>query len=106
MRTSAAFLIAAVALGAAVWLHSGWKPDSYTAYGVVCPETHLEGLSPRPSTRPGSLVKEPRLVRCAYGARRAASWQDPLKVVLAVAGVGAGIAVAASGGGLARMARV
>lgn len=61
-RIFVGFLIAGIALGGAVWLHSGYKADLY-----------LDTF------------------------HRKAAWQDPLAVVLAFAGVGAGVVLIASG---------
>lgn len=71
MRIFLGFFVAGLALGAAVWIHDGWKAESYTYHPVV----------------------DGRVWRVDSTGHRRAGWQDPLAVVLAFAGVGAGVAL-------------
>lgn len=80
MRVFLGFLVAAVALAAGLYLHSGAKLASFR-YG-----TGMEVCNPSWSNSNCSWTKY------ATGHKHA-SWQDPLAVFLAVAGVGAGIAI-------------
>jgi hypothetical protein len=70
-RIFAGFLVAAVALAAAVWIFGGWKPRRIS---------HWEsGSYPAPGF--------------AYYTHGTFSWQNPLAAFIAVAGIGAGAAV-------------
>jgi hypothetical protein len=74
-RIFVGFLVAAVALAAAVWVYSGWKPRSVS---------HWEAGSEAGSwTTPGF----------AYYTHASFSWQNPLAAFIAIAGIGAGAAV-------------
>jgi hypothetical protein len=77
VRIFLGFLIAGVALAGAVWLHQ-WKSETVELTGWT-------GYAPQ-----GSLTH-------SFGDRQRAGWQDPLAVVIAFAGVGAGVALAVSG---------
>jgi hypothetical protein len=85
MRIFLGFLIAAVALGGAVWLQGAAKLDHH---GAMCLDFGVGTTYPCSSAGPGASFIP------AYDAK--ASWQDTIAVVLAVAGVGAGVALVAS----------
>ena len=68
MRIFLGFLIAGIALGGVIWLHSGYKGESFELYR-----------------------------RSGITHHRKAAWQDPVALVLTFAGVGAGVAVVVSG---------
>ena len=71
MKIFLGFLIAGLARGGAVWLH-GYKPISVRVNGMT------------------DLSNRPIYLHHRYG------WQDPIAVVLAFAGVGAGLALVVS----------
>jgi hypothetical protein len=80
------FLVAALALGAAVWLHNA-ELQAKVCRGIV------------PGDANGVIdckEREPFRIRTIEPARKA-DWQDPLAVVIAVAGIGAGVGIIASG---------
>jgi len=79
VRVFLGFLVAALALGGAVWLFS-YEAGSKTV-GVGRPRNLRSGIV---YARTATVSTE-------------AGWEDPLAVVLAVAGVGAGVAIIASG---------
>lgn len=81
-RVFAGFLVAGIVVAAAVWIHSGWKSESYTAYRACLRSSN-------------AFEKEARYLdpRCAFAAHRSAGWQDPLAAVVAFAGLGAGAAL-------------
>jgi hypothetical protein len=91
VRVFVGFLVAAVALGAAVWLHTGLRADTYafdtglTARGVY---VGTEASQQRKNASAYAVV--PTIFDTCH---RKASWQDPLAVLLAVAGVGAGVGI-------------
>jgi hypothetical protein len=81
MRVFLGFLVAAVALSAAVWLHSSYEPE-------------------RECARRANLSDTVYGSRCLAFRGARADWQDPVAVFVAVAGIGAGLAIVLGGGGL------
>ena len=80
VRIFLGFLVAPVALAGAVYLHSGAKLHTVTFYA-----SSEDGFgNPYTDTKP--TVDHLK-----------ASWQDPLALFIAVAGVGAGVAIAVPG---------
>jgi hypothetical protein len=80
VRTFVGFLIAAVALAGAVYLHSGVKAGTKQVTSVEYGQTSYFGNSNDRST-------------VVYDVKARASWQDPVAIFLAVAGIGAGAGV-------------
>ena|SRR5690242_4484794 len=81
VRIFLGYLVVAIALSGALWLHAGYKPIRYSVGGTV--------------SNPSATSAE-RFVVDVIGHRRA-SWQDPLAVFIVVAGVGSGVALVISG---------
>ena len=95
MRIFVGFLVAAVALAAAVWLHTGLRADTYAVDTGTTARGQYLGTQESQRRRHGSgYAVEPTVFDTHH---RRASWQDPAAVLLAVAGVGAGIGVALPG---------
>lgn len=84
MRIFLGFLVAGLALGGAVWLHSAKLEHQ--------PPRCLGGTQPV-----GDHCGRGRYTSKPVSVHTKAGWQDPLAVVLAFAGVGAGVALVVSG---------
>lgn len=76
MRIFLGFLVVAAAFAGAYWLQSGLEAEAYTGFG-------------RNETT-GRVMHDTEL-------HRRADWQTPVAIFVAVTGLGAGIAIMASG---------
>lgn len=88
MRIFLGFLVVAVALGDAVWLH-GAKLE-HVPSRCRSDTTTYDCKRPPIGFGSGTVTVFP-----AYDRR--ASWQDPLAIGIAIAGIGAGLAIAVPG---------
>ena len=93
VRIFLGFLIAAVALGGAVWLHGNAKLDHHASACVAFNQQAPGGGYFVPSNPCNLDTGGTGSFQAAYD--RKAGWQDAVAVVLAVAGVGAGVALVA-----------
>lgn len=99
MRIFLGFLVVAVALAGALYLHSGAKFESHRYVsnrtlggGLYVP---TEGsLQPGDSCPSPSGFGLPSWAAACQTVHSRASWQDPLAIFIAIAGVGAGVAIA------------
>jgi hypothetical protein len=83
MRVALGFLVAAAALAAAVWVHTGLKADKITTVA------HTRLVYDPGNTVPRLAVTRPITVTI----HDKSAWQDPLAIFLAVTGVGVGLAI-------------
>lgn len=90
-RIALGFLVIALALSCAVWLHSGARLES-----VHHPETPCFSNGVNSCAVLGQPpVKTPKTIP-AYTDHRRANWQNPLAIFVAVAGLGVGAAIIVS----------
>ena len=113
MRVFLGFLVAAAALAAALYLHSDAKLGGSHAYTDRVTTTYVRDPGFIPQAKCRSLFKIYRVANkpppCPATAKEVpvlntvavlhthhwhASWQDPLALFVAVAGVGAGVGIA------------
>ena len=91
MRVFLGFLVAAVALAVAVYLHSGYKPGTSRVDTGMTPTGIYVGTEAQQQARLNSVYAVQQTV--FLKERRRAGWQDAVAVLVAVAGVGAGTAI-------------
>ena len=89
MRIFLGFLVAAIALSGALYLHSGAKLGGSHSFTDRVTTTYVRDPAARAKEVP--VLNTVAVLRAKHWH---ASWQDPLAVLIAVAGVGAGVAIA------------
>lgn len=92
MRLIAGSVLAAAAVAVAVWIHGGLKSGSYSVDTGITPSGRYVGTQ-RSQEMAGVSVHSVQKTLFVTRHRRA-SWQDPVAVFIAIAGVGAAVAVA------------
>lgn len=95
VRIFLGFLVAAVALAAAVWLHTGLRADTYAVDTGITANGSFVGTQESQQRRHASAFAIEPTVFVTHHQR--ASWQDAAAVLVAVAGVGAGVGIALPG---------
>ena len=99
MRIFLGLLVAVVALGASIYLYSGAKLQSYSVdegTATICANGGTQISFPPHSSCPSGYTLSTTFGPTDYiGHRhRKASWQSALAIIIAVAGVGAGVTIA------------